>query len=183
VRSLLFVSLLVLPLAACPGDDDAPPVGRDGGADAGSPSADGGGEGDDAATPSGPRVEIGTGITSFVPVADGEDVELVMGPQGGWHIDVTLRLYEMDPMDMRLNIDGYDADTGEMLALPIERILTTRRVREEDDHWLRLGEQLVLGIASPAEAVGKDVRIVVRAMPVEGEGASAEKTVHVIDEE
>lgn len=42
-------------------------------------------------------VEIGTGTTSFRPLADGDDVTMVFGPQGGWHIDVAARIDGIGP--------------------------------------------------------------------------------------
>ena len=33
-----------------------------------------------------PRLEVGTGERSFIPLEDGDDLEIVHGPQGGWHL-------------------------------------------------------------------------------------------------
>jgi hypothetical protein len=165
VRLLL---CLCLAFSAC--GDDAPP--DDGERDAG-PPADLGGE---------PRVEIGTGVTSFIAIDDGADVELVNGPQGGWHVDVTLRLFQVDPQELTMRIEGYDVTSGDSIGIPIERVLTERRVQPEDDHWLRVGDQLIFAIEGPEEVVDTDVRIEARITTPEGASASAEKVVHVIDE-
>ena len=130
-----------------------------------------------------PRVDIGTGVTTFVPIADGADVELVNGPQGGWHVDVTLRLYDVNPQELTMRIEGYDVASGMPVGVPIERILTERRVQPEADHWLRLGDQLIFAIEGPEEVTDTDVRIEVRITTPEGATATAEKVVHVIDEE
>lgn len=37
-------------------------------------------------------VEIGGGETSFLPLAPGDPVRMVHGPQGGWHVDVSGRV-------------------------------------------------------------------------------------------
>ena len=38
-----------------------------------------------------PWLELGTGVTEFEPLDDGDDIELVAGAQGGWHLDAALR--------------------------------------------------------------------------------------------
>lgn len=129
-----------------------------------------------------PRVEIGTGITSFVDIADGADVELVNGPQGGWHVDVALRLYDVNPQELTMRIEGYDATSGDPVGVPIERILTERRVQPEGDHWLRVGDQLIFAIEGPDEVTDTDVRIEARITTPEGAMATAQKVVHVIDD-
>lgn len=130
-----------------------------------------------------PRLEIGTGVTSFVDIDDGAEVELVNGPQGGWHVDVTLRLYDVDPQELTMRIEGYDVATDASIGIPIERVLTERRVQAEGDHWLRLGDQLIFAIDAPDEVVGTDVRVEARITTPEGASARAQKVVHVIDEE
>lgn len=180
---LLWVGLACA-LLGCPGDDDVVQDAGPGvdapGTDGGSPPADAPGVDADAFVA--PRLEIGTGLVEFIEVAEGDDVELVAGPQGGWHVDVAIRLYGMNPMDMTLEIHGFDDATDEQLTVPIRRILTMRRVRDQGDHFLRLGDQAVFMVLSPEEAVARDLRLEVRAVPAEGEGASATKVVHVIDE-
>lgn len=194
---LRFALILSLGLFACgdetpsfPGTPDA--AGRDGG-----PTAlDGSIGGFDAGPPwepgmctrgpddgSGPRIRLGFGVTRFCHVPDGEDVELIMGPQGGWHVDVAVEIFELEPMDMWLRIRGYDADTGDEVTLPIDRLLSSRRVRRVDDHWLRLGDQAVFSIFSPGEIAGRDVRIEVTAEAADMRTAMVSQTIHVVDEE
>ena len=33
-----------------------------------------------------PAVELGTGLTTFAPLTDGDRVTIIMGPQGGYHV-------------------------------------------------------------------------------------------------
>ncbi len=126
-------------------------------------------------------VEIGTGLTDFVEVPEGSEVELVMGPQGGWHIEIATRLYGMDPMDLNLRIQGFDAETEGLITIVVERVLTRRRVRDEGDHYLRLGDQLVFAVEDGSQVVGKRVRIEVDATPAGGATVHAEKTVLIVD--
>ena len=39
-----------------------------------------------------PSFDFGTGDSSFVPVSDGDDVTMIHGPQGGWHIWGSVRV-------------------------------------------------------------------------------------------
>lgn len=127
------------------------------------------------------RVEIGTGLTEFIDIDDGDDVELVMGPQGGWHVDVALRLYDLDPQDMQLLIEGFYVEDDESATIEIERLLTLRRVRDEGDHFLRVGDQLVFTVADGSLVEGRDIRIEVQAIQASGGTGRASKVIHVVD--
>lgn len=127
------------------------------------------------------RVEIGTGLTEFIDIDDGDDVELVMGPQGGWHVDVALRLYDLDPADMQLLIEGFYVEDDESATIQIERLLTLRRVRDEGDHFLRVGDQLVFTVADGSLVEGRDIRIEVQAIQADGGIGRASKVIHVVD--
>jgi len=39
-----------------------------------------------------PGIEAGTGVLAFEPLVDGGDIELVHGPQGGYHITTAVKL-------------------------------------------------------------------------------------------
>ena len=169
------IGLLVLVLSwGCPSEDDDP---TDVGPGTDAPRVDAG-EGVDASVG---RIEIGTGLSEFIDVAEGADVELVMGPQGGWHVDVALRLYDLDPMDMQLEIEGFYVEDDESATIQIERLLTLRRVRMEDDHYVRLGDQLVFTVADGSQVEGRDIRIEVRAIQADGGVGRASKVIHVVD--
>ena len=49
------------------------------------------GEAEPTAPPSAPALELGTGSWRFEPLEDGQEVELVHGAQGGWHMWISLR--------------------------------------------------------------------------------------------
>lgn len=183
-------------LAACPSDDDA------GSFDAGSTS-DGGaardastsrdaGERDtstssdapisDAPSSDGTSLAIGTGITAYEPIEDGAELTLVMGPQGGYHVDVTFRACGIVPMDARLRVDGFDAETGREVAFEIDRILTERRVRLGDDGcWTRVGDLLVFDVLTPVEIVGREVRVEARVVAEDGTTASTTRVIRVVE--
>ena len=156
-------------LAACGGGSDgAADSGPSGGGDAG-PDAD-------------PRVELGTGRTSFVEIPEsGATLELIAGPQGGWHIDVTARLWD-------LTIDGliltYEIRRdGEMINLPRQFTLREALVVPEGDHYLRAGDFVPFDIAMPSDVVGDTVTVHVIAEHVDGPRAEDSRTVTIVDEE
>jgi hypothetical protein len=39
-----------------------------------------------------PDLEVGTGISAFEPLTDGQSVSIIFGPQGGYHVWAALRL-------------------------------------------------------------------------------------------
>jgi hypothetical protein len=188
-------------VVACPSDDDAGSFDAgsldagatsDGGASRdGSTSRDGGER--DAGTPidatssdapstPGTSLAIGAGITAFEPIDEGAELTLVMGPQGGYHVDVTFRACGIVPMDARLRVDGFDAETGREVAFEIDRILTERRVRIEDDGcWTRVGDLLVFDVLMPSEIVGRTVRVEARVTAEDGTTASTTRTIRVVE--
>lgn len=140
--------------------------GRD---DAGSP---------DAPAPE-PRVELGTGRSTFVPI-DGE-LELVAGPQGGWHVDVCARMWHLRADGLRITYEASRA--GVPLHVPIELELDSRHLRHDGDHWLRRGDVLQLAIASPAEVVGAELELRVRVEDRAGAAAEDARTAMIVDRE
>ena len=182
-------------VVACPSDDDA------GALDSGS-TVDGGTSRDASTTPdasgrdatpfdadpldapatSGTSLAIGTGITAYESIDDGAALTLVMGPQGGYHVDITFRACGIVPMDARLRVDGFDAETGREVAFEIDRILTERRVRvEEDGCWTRVGDLLVFDVLMPSEIVGREVRVEARVVAEDGTTASTTRTIRVVE--
>lgn len=44
-----------------------------------------------------PEVELGTGTTEFEPLTDGQELEVIRGPQGGFHFHVHARMSGIEP--------------------------------------------------------------------------------------
>ncbi len=47
-----------------------------------------------------PTLEVGTGVDEFVPLADPPTLELVYGPQGCVHVDISLRATQLTMSDL-----------------------------------------------------------------------------------
>ena len=62
----------------------------------------------------GPDTEmvLGTGVTALSPLADGDTIDVFMGPQGGIHLFASVRVLGVDPGDVTLPID----DPGQPIA-------------------------------------------------------------------
>lgn len=85
------------------------------GDDGGRPSTGGNGGATDSSNL--PLVELGTGADGFHPVADGDQLPLVMGPQGGYHIWAAVRVRApINPknltMNFRLILDGAEVSNN-----------------------------------------------------------------------
>ena len=182
-------------IVACPSDDDAGSFdagASDGGASRDASTSHDAGERDasassdattfDAPSTPGASLAIGAGLTAYEPIDDGAELALVMGPQGGYHVDITFRSCGIVPMDARLRVDGFDAETGREVAFEIDRILTERRVRiEEDGCWTRVGDLLVFDVSMPSEIVGREVRVEARVVAEDGTTASTTRTIRVVE--
>ena len=91
-RTTASVALLMMlgssSLVACsPKAADTGSGGDEGGSSgSGSGSGTGSGTGDEGCFANPPQIEIGTGDREFEPLAEGDGVMMVHGPQGGWHM-------------------------------------------------------------------------------------------------
>jgi hypothetical protein len=73
-----------------------------------------------------PHVEIGTGEEGFVALSPGDRVTMVHGPQGGWHVLGSVRMWNMGPIvDIHFVVssvahDAIVADNNYRVATVIE---------------------------------------------------------------
>jgi hypothetical protein len=103
-----------------------------------------------------PSLELGTGESSFVPVVDGGEIELVHGPQGGWHAVGAVRMSGFDPDATVLTYTVVDAGTA-VVEVPIA--ILARRLVRDGVAYLKLGDLLIFPITGPADVVGHTVEI------------------------
>jgi len=64
----------------------------------------------DPIEPEGAALELGTGTWRFEPVEDGDEVPMIHGAQGGWHLWVAVRTDGMESRTGRLEIELQPAD-------------------------------------------------------------------------
>jgi len=107
-----------------------------------------------------PRIELGTHRAEFEGLRDGDTVELVNGPQGGFHIDLAVRLHRVDPVDSTLTYAVFHHDAR--IDVAAEYAVNVRRFRSDGEHrLLRTGDRAVLDVPSADAIADEDVVITV----------------------
>lgn len=128
-----------------------------------------------------PVLSLGQGAVAFTPLVE-DRVEVVFGPQGGWHIEPAVRGWGLDVEGLILSYDLLDA-AGASRVITVEARLSGDRVVPLDDGgWERVGDRLVLEIADEAEVVGGVFTLTARAAPRDGAEAAVEVEVTLVDE-
>jgi hypothetical protein len=119
-----------------------PPGGDDGGSDGGPiPSA----------------VEVGSGSISFVPLTDGDPVDIIKGPQGGYHIWMSLRASkQLDPKLIAVKYIVTELDGGE-ISLNASRL--NLQANGDTNDWYGLQGLL----PNPAAVSGREVLLRIEA--------------------
>ena len=126
------------------------------------------------------RVELGTGQANFeeIPLS-GAELEVVAGPQGGWHVFVSCRLYDLTIDDMLLSY-RIERD-GQVISMPTQYRLSERRLVHDGARWLRVGDLAIFDIGGPDEVVGDVVDVIVVAEPPDGPAVSDMRTGTLVD--
>jgi hypothetical protein len=134
---------------------------------------------------SGPAsVTLGTGRASFETIPEIEPtLELVGGPQGGFHVFVSSRLSGLDVEDLTLRYGAMDVETGQSVGRSATILLMAGRVVRDGDGWVRTGDILILDDASPEPVRDRTLRIRVTASEAD-DGSVAEdvREVRIVDD-
>lgn len=125
-------------------------------------------------------VVIGTGQDAFEPLADGDEVPVIQGPQGGFHILGAFYATGIEPGDPN-DLSHPDNPTGEFRVFEGERRVDisdasrfTQGLEPIGDGFGTVGRLVVLDIADDAELDGASVRFEVSVEDVDGHAASDE---------
>jgi hypothetical protein len=128
------------------------------------------------------RITLGAGRVNFVAIEEGDPVELVSGPQGGFHLEFTLRLFNGDPEGLVLDYRVYERQSAKQLSFPARYVIGKGYVLDKGDHFLRVGDRSILDVGSAMQAQGLQVDASCR---IEHAGiviAEDQKTLTIIDE-
>jgi hypothetical protein len=128
------------------------------------------------------RIELGAGRVDFIPIEDSDSVELVSGPQGGHHLEFTLRLFDVDPDDLVLDYQVHDTTSNQRVSMPARYVIAKGYVIEREDHLLRVGDRAILDVKTAMTAQGMNVNLSCR---IERQGATLaedKKKATIIDE-
>lgn len=129
-----------------------------------------------------PCVELGVG-PEIVPVADDEEIELVHGPQGGWHVELGVRFTGIDPLAITLVYEAHREDDGELVA-QMRYGITPRRLGVDGHHRLRAEDLVIFDIDSGDQVRSRRTTFTVRIEDESGaELASDTRTLRIIDRE
>jgi hypothetical protein len=128
------------------------------------------------------RLELGVGTTRFEALAEGGAVELVLGPQGGWHVDLTARGENLLPDGLTLRYEVRDDARPTPWNHPVTASLNARRVLADGGGWVRVGDRAVFDIRAAGEVTGLRVRVTVRAERGGAVVAEDSRTVRVVDD-
>lgn len=129
---------------------------------------------------SGAWAEVGTGLVAYETLPD-EDatLELVHGPQGGWHVHLSLRVHDFDPTGLTYEITRVrDGRVVCLLPLGVREGTFVRR----GDVIERVGDFAIFDVHDPAEVLGEAV--VVRATLYDASTRSIEDVIdaRIVDE-
>lgn len=118
-------------------------------------------------------LELGTGTSRFEPLVDGQEIAMVHGAQGGWHLWISARATGLDARIGSLEITQGPADGS---AEPqTTRVGVTFDPPDAEGRRVTLGWQAIL--ADPACCVGRLHRVRVTVTTASGERVSAERDV------
>lgn len=129
---------------------------------------------DGADTDAGPlptEVKLGTGDEAFVPVADGDEITIVFGPQGGYHLVGSMRasgIVPGDPDDLSDPTNPITAfrvwdETGDPISglQGADQVLYQEGLEPTDTPGLfeMIGRRVFLDILSDDEIVGTELTV------------------------
>lgn len=120
-----------------------------------------------------PRLELGTGTSRFEALQDGDEVPMVLGAQGGWHLWIAVRTENLDARIGSLTIEHQRVDESESAQ--------TTTIGVQLDPPDALGRRAYLGwpaiLADPACATGELVRVRATFVTSSGQRLEAEREV------
>ncbi len=132
-----------------------------------------------------PELSVGTGVEAFEPLSDLDAVEVVFGPQGGYHIVAALRACHMSPL-LTVHIEMIDEATGATVA-DVDYLAPTLDegdcCRSRADMYGYLDVSTVPGIAGQDPGAYLDGKVIAIAIAASDEdGATADASVRAIAE-
>ena len=140
-----------------------------------------------ACTDSGlPGVELGTGEIAFEPISEGQALELIRGPQGGYHFLVSIRTKNLvggdrgdlgDPTNPTITLDVVHQGESLILIGPITQGLDSAPASERPFTHQMTGRFAIVDVTDDEQLEGEIVTLSV--VVEDSEGAHVEDSVDV----
>lgn len=123
-------------------------------------------------------LELGTAEThdTFLPLAEGGEVHMHRGPQGGQHVWVALRSMDVTEGTAHVRVSLTDADSGERLTLPSVGYVPFLSNREGGALH---ATGLTLVIDDPVRVLGRRARLEAQVTDAQGRPGMDARTVVV----
>lgn len=91
-------------------------------------------------------IEVGTGASDYVSLADGDPVDLIFGTQGGWHVWTGVKVRDKTVQDARINLyarfeDGLLAGDPSAVAARLDPATDGSRTHASMRNFIRDGNQ------------------------------------------
>jgi len=134
-----------------------------------------------AETTTAPWVEVGQGETAFEALSDEDRIEIVHGPQGGWHVELASRFGGASPEGGVAVYRVWDPSHEEPISYPIKAALDDA-IAQDDGSYEQAGMRTVFAIDGPEEIVGMSW-LVEAELVVAGEAMVDERLVTLVDEQ
>ncbi|RKH57125.1 hypothetical protein D7V93_18905 [Corallococcus llansteffanensis] len=119
-------------------------------------------------------MEVGTG-GAFTALQDGDTVELFSGFQGGQHVFVSLRAWELTTLSSRVELSLERTSDGDRVSVPYEVNLRFSPSLQPGEPALLEG--LLLQVPDASKAVGREVRLNAAFESDSGEHGADSRTV------
>ncbi|MBT8493344.1 MAG: hypothetical protein KJO07_09835 [Deltaproteobacteria bacterium] len=127
-----------------------------------------------------PRVELGSGESSFEPLVDGDEIEVVLGPQGGYHLVGSARVGGIDPGNPNDLGDSDNPTTTFRVFVGSSRFdamasTYTQGLKSAGNaEYEMIGRFVILDILDDAELDGMMVRFEVDVLAADGAGMASD---------
>ena len=137
--------------------------------------------------PTEPVATLGTGVLDFEPLADGDTIQIIQGPQGGYHFLGSVRVEGIDPGDSG-DLQDPTNPTTEFMVFAGGRRMDIRTARYtqglkpadpsagENVHEM-VGRLVILDIARDSELDGVEVEFSVTVTGADGTKAEDARTL------
>jgi hypothetical protein len=133
-----------------------------------------------------PTLDLATGQSSWEPLSDGSPIELIHGPQGGYHLFARLREQQLGG-DVQVTFSVTPAEGGAPTNDPTDRIRLRegRGLLRTSQGWETSSALLVIlvTVRAPAEVVGRRFVLEATVSPTgSGSSATVRRAITIVDE-